>query len=93
MSDQVVFTEEEVEKIKGGLLALKSELFLKVSNQHGPEFAYNYPEIEYAREVMQILDSPRPRPKLPQRLYLDLAAYALVDTNKIIDAYGFDVED
>jgi hypothetical protein len=104
MSDQVIFTKEEVEKIRDVILSLKSELFLKVSNAHGPEIAYNYPEVEYARNGIALLDSPRPRPKVSLNMIDSIAGscYRIdgetlhnykVRLTTYTERFGFDVED
>jgi hypothetical protein len=105
MSDQVIFTKEEVEKIRDVILSLKSELFLKVSNVHGPKCAYNYPEVAYARDGIALLDSQRPRPKVAMPILYALANIKrdleMEDSLDLLDErieltvsrFGFDVED
>jgi len=89
MSDQVIFTKEEVEKIREVL-----------QNHSGKDGHINYDTFE----AMFILDSPRPRPKVPISMLQYAASASLglrdeivkgdcYDFARIIKHCGFDVED
>ena len=85
MSDKVIFTKEEVEKIKTALWVACTLM------NNMPCYT----------EAIAFLDSPRPRPALPIRMLLDarhsydeMPEYSAKDAMKeIADANGFDVED
>jgi hypothetical protein len=87
MSDQVVFTEEEVEKIKKALAENVSDL---------ERVAPDCEILPETREALSLLDSPRPRPKVSRELYTSLSIWIQGGTYKvdeILNEYGFDVED
>jgi hypothetical protein len=95
MSDQVVFTEEEVEKIRNAVYVMQKTFeVLKL------DAIKQIPE-----EVLSLLDSPRPRPMISEDMLINISD-ALMDSNDrredtypieeyrvIVTEYGFDVED
>ena len=84
MSDQVVFTKEEVAEIRT-CLELGKESY-----------------VPRCTKALFILDSPRPRPKVPKEMLAEIASWTSgglitddrIKTNKsIASRFGFDVED
>jgi hypothetical protein len=89
MSDQVIFTKEEVENIREF-----------VSRFHTAGIKADAVDIRNAKYIKEILDSPRPRPQIDIRALREIACYSAnengLDDNEIkdiINKYHFDVED
>jgi hypothetical protein len=86
MSDQVVFTKEEVEKIRNAVYVMQKTFeVLKL------DAIKQIPE-----EVLFLLDSPRPRPKVSRAMYDTLSAWLMggeYKADEILNQYGFDIED
>lgn len=93
MSDQVVFTKEEVEKLR----AVIDDYDHVCQELNLPAWR------EGALVALSILDSPRPRPKVPRQLLNDAYNTAIDYVRGSIDnpadaianrahAFGFDVE-
>ena len=90
MSDQVVFTKEEVEKIKEFVNSFRGRVGLHI----------DHIDDKNAKYIEEILDSPRPRPKVSLHM---LEACSIQDYEGIdhwkprartqADLFGFDVED
>jgi hypothetical protein len=89
MSDQVIFTKEEVENIREF-----------VSRFHTAGIKADAVDIRNAKYIKEILDSPRPRPKVSMELLEDCSFIDFADKESWQNAargyalqYGFDVED
>jgi len=91
MSDQVVCTKEEVEKIRNAVYVMQKTFeVLKL------DAIKQIPE-----EVLSLLDSPRPRPKVPLSVLYGIAGNEGVNsveewerkTIRYVNLCGFDVED
>jgi hypothetical protein len=94
MSDQVIFTKEEVEKIKRALSNTRPYLPIDVGTN------------EVVSNALALLDSSRPRPKIDKMLLAEIGlkaigaewyewenGHASAEIIKLVESRGFDVED
>ena len=101
MSDQVIFTKEEVEKIRSVLSDSVDSLCLECggcNNRKSPRCR----DRSIIIDALSIIDSPRPRPKVPDAMLDKIMGEAWyngkyhvekeIDARAIADSFGFDVE-
>jgi hypothetical protein len=83
MSDQVIFTKDELEKIEQ---AIRRGMAIKEMYSHRPDF-------DLYSDAIAILDSPRPRPEVPLEMLHELViGYSVAEWKRIFSKYGIDVE-